>query len=519
MKKIFKVIGKLLLVAVVVLIVTMYSNLKDRNKGYKADMKVFTESEAPLLVGFSAVKITPEVPDRWTDIDDDAAYRPHKGDTFIDGNGNGKFDPVWIAGFGQARAANGVHDDLWARTMVIDNGKTRLAFVALDAIGFMNNYVINIRKKLNPDLGITYLIIHSTHTHQAPDLLGLWGKSPLQSGVNKEYLEFVKKQIIESVSQAVKNMKQARLEVSRDINGATFLLTDTRDPQVFDSGLRIIRAASTEKDSTLGTLVLWGNHPETLWGKNLLISSDFPHFLREYIENGIYRNDSLLVKGTGGICLYVNGAIGGLMTTSPSVKVIDPITGEELQAPTFAKADAQGKQLAMLVLKAMKNPEVVIEKAGISLITKTIDLPVHNRLFRLGAALGILNREFTGWMKMRSEVATFNISTLSFVTIPGEIYPEIINGGIEAPEGQDFPLSPVEVPPIREMMNGKIKFVFGLTNDEIGYIIPKSQWDTRKPFAYGKEKAQYGEINSLGPETGPLIHNVLKEMLEEINNN
>ncbi len=267
---------------------------------------------------------------------------------------------------------------------------------------------------------------------------------------------------------------------------------------------------------TLGTLIAWGNHPETLWGRNLLITSDFPHYLREYVEKGLYRGDSLLMKGTGGICIFLNGAVGGLMTTSPSVTVTDPITGGEHRAPTFGKADAQGKQLAMLSLRAMKKPETIIENAGISLIAKTIFLPVNNKLFRLGASLGILNREFAGWMKMRSEVAVLKIGTLSFVTIPGEVYPEIINGGIEAPAGQDFQTGPVEVPPVREMMKGKHKFIIGLGNDEVGYIIPKSQWDTRKPFAYGKEKAQYGEINSLGPETGTIIHKALEKMLEEI---
>lgn len=64
------------------------------------------------------MKITPEVPDRWIDANNNARYNPADGDTYTDLNNNGRFDPVWIAGFGNARAANGVHDDLWARTIV-----------------------------------------------------------------------------------------------------------------------------------------------------------------------------------------------------------------------------------------------------------------------------------------------------------------------------------------------------------------------------------------------------------------
>ena len=120
--------------------------------------------------------------------------------------------------------------------------------------------------------------------------------------------------------------------------------------------------------------------------------------------------------------------------------------------------------------------------------------------------LGVMKRGTTGWMNMKSELSVIKIGPVSMVTIPGELYPEILNGGIEAPAGQDFAIAPVEVPAIRDMMPGKYKFMFGLANDEIGYIIPKSQWDAKAPYTYGKDGAPYGEVNSLGPETAPTIH-------------
>jgi len=130
--------------------------------------------------------------------------------------------------------------------------------------------------------------------------------------------------------------------------------------------------------------------------------------------------------------------------------------------------------------------------------------------------LGVMKRGTTGWMKMKSELAVVKIGPISMVTIPGELYPEILNGGIEAPEGQDYKILPVEVPSIREMMPGKYKFMFGLANDEIGYIVPKSQWDEKAPYTYGRDSGPYGEVNSLGPETAPTIHKNIKSMLEEL---
>lgn len=516
MRRILQYIGIVFLLLVAGFAAWSLTNMKDRFPGYTTDMKISGGVPGGIRAGFAAVAITPEVPDRWVAANNDAKYKPKDGDTFIDGNGNGVFDPVWIAGFSNNRPANGIHDDVWARTMVICDGKTRVAIVALDAIGFMNDEVVDVRNRIADEAGISYAIIASTHTHEGPDLLGLWGKSPLKSGIDPEYMSFVKQQIVLSVETAVKNLRPAQLEVSEDETGAAHLVKDTRQPIVFDSRLRMIRAVDKENGTTLGSVIAWGNHPETLWSKNLLLSSDFPHFLREGVEKGVYHNDSLMKEGIGGTSLYVNGAVGGLMCTHPSLPVQDPFTGEEFSEPSFEKADAQGKQLSLLALNAMENPAEVIDSGSISLVVRTIHLPIKNTLFKLATALGVMDRGTSGWMKTRSELSAFTIGPLSFVTIPGEIYPEIINGGIEAPQEQDFDLDPVEIPPVREMMPGRHKFVLGLANDEIGYIIPKSQWDTKAPFTYGRDKSPYGEVNSMGPETAPILHQNLKEMLLEL---
>ena len=517
MKKILKTIGLLFLIMFVGFLIWAYTNLKDRNPGYKVDLKIVNTKASTLKAGFAAVTITPEVPDRWTDSNNDAEYQPDDGDTFTDGNGNGVFDPVWIAGFGNSRAANGIHDDLWARTMVIDDGTTRMAIVAIDAIGYFNDDVIDIRSRIPKEAGITYAIISSNHDHEAPDLMGIWGESPLKSGVNKGYMEYVKNQVVKSIVTAVEKMRPARLSVSEDLTGAIPFVKDTRKPEVFDSGMRLIKAIDKENGNTLGSLISWADHPETLWSKNLLISSDFPHYVREGVEKGVFKNDSLVKSGIGGVAVYINGAIGGLMCTHPSLTVKDPVTGREYSEPSFEKAEAQGKALALLALNAMDKPMEEIDTAGISLITRTIFLPVDNKLFQVATAIGTLDRGTSGWMKMRSEVSAFNIGPLSFVTIPGEIYPEIINGGVEAPEGRDFAIAPMETPPIREMMKGKYKFVFGLANDEIGYIVPRSQWDVDAPYTYDKPDSPYGEENSLGPETAPLLHGHISALLKELN--
>ena len=517
MKKCLKRIGVVLLGIILLLAIWMFWNVRDRNPGYEVDLNLRgSERPGPIKVGFAALPITPEIVDTWNDVNGDSKFREKDGDTYNDLNNNGKFDAYWIAGFSNQRAANGVHDDVWARVIVFDDGQHRLALVSLDAIGFRHDNVIEIRESIPEEAGIDYAVISSTHTHESNDLIGIWGETPFKSGVDPENMQYIKTQVIEAISQATDRLRPAKLLFSRDLSGAEDMVMDTRDPIVMDPGLRMMQALDAETGTTLGTLVAWGNHPETLWSDNLYISSDFPHYLREYMEQGVYNGDTLVQAGVGGTTVYINGAIGGLMTTRGSMPLDDPFLDTTYTEGSFDKIKAQGARLAMLALSAMENPDTVVDQASLSIRARTIDLPLENTMFRMAAMLGLLDFGMTGWFKTRTEIAAFTVGPASFLCAPGEIYPEIINGGVEAPEGQDFQIPVLEDPPLRELMPGDYRFVIGLANDEIGYILPKSQWDVEAPYTYGREKAPYGEENSLGPETAPLLYKEYKNLLKDL---
>jgi hypothetical protein len=115
---------------------------------------------------------------------------------------------------------------------------------------------------------------------------------------------------------------------------------------------------------------------------------------------------------------------------------------------------------------------------------------------------------------LRTELNVITLGPAQFITIPGELYPELAIGGIQTPQdpGADFFGADPE-PPLIEMMQGQYKFIIGLANDELGYILPKSQWDVEPPYAYGGKKPQYGEIFSVGPETAGRIAQAYRQLL------
>ena len=150
-------------------------------------------------------------------------------------------------------------------------------------------------------------------------------------------------------------------------------------------------------------------------------------------------------------------------------------------------------------------------------------MPFDNRLFRLAALMGVLDRDVYSAGEpattlfgddLKTEIGILRVGEVEMLCVPGEIYPELVIGGIQDPQdpGADFPGAPQETL-LLSHLTSDFRVVIGLANDEIGYILPRSQWDTEPPFAYDREKAQYGEINSVGPGVAPILAEAFEELL------
>jgi hypothetical protein len=483
--------GFTLSVVLLLALVRGYLAFHDRLPGFSLDLRIDPPkpgaSGRGLRVGFAREKINPDL--------------------------SSPGHPVYVAGFGQNRRATAIHDDLWAIACVIDDGRSRLGIVALDAIGFFHDDVVRVRKRLASDWKIDYAVICSTHNHSTPDLMGLWGRDFVHTGVDGGYLETVRGACVRALGNAVTNLRPARLSCSEIAVDTTNLVADTRKPIVFDPNIRVIHFLEAASGATLGSIIGWADHPETPWSGNTEITADYCGYLRAALEQGVTVNGQKVVAGLGGTHLYINGAIGGLMTTPPGTTVHDPYLDQDFQKPSHDKARAVGHQLASKILPVLAaTNSVYCDQVSLGIHARTIELPLYNKVFLLAGYLGLIDRGYVKWRTLRSEVALITLGDASIACVPGEIYPEIVNGGIERAPGGDFPVSPVEVPPLRQLMPGRVKFVFGLANDEVGYLIPKSEWDEKPPYLYGADNAPYGEINSVGPDAAGCVHGALKEL-------
>jgi hypothetical protein len=400
--------------------------------------------------------------------------------------------PVYLAGFDLDRKATGVHDDLWARAVAVSNGQRTIAIVAVDLIGVFHADVLKARELLRQKAPAAVLVVASTHNHEGPDTMGLWGKGRFSSGVDPRYLDRVRRAIAETAADALSRMKPGRLVLGRTRTPG--LVEDGRLPRVIDDTLVVMQAVG-EDGTTLGTVVDWSSHPEALGGKNTTVTSDFPHYLRARMEERL-----------GGTSVFLVGSIGGLMT--PLGLKLTFADGRAVPADSFALAQAVGERAADAALAALRDGRPSASSA-LEHRSATVFVPLENRLFRLAMFLGVLDRRvYSGGQPatslfgddLRTEIGYLRLGDAEALLVPAEIYPELVLGRIQDPQdpAADFPGAPRERA-LYTLLASELKLVIGLANDEIGYVLPRSQWDAKAPFAYGRQDDQYGEDNSVGP--------------------
>ncbi|MCX8065180.1 MAG: hypothetical protein N3G21_08405 [Candidatus Hydrogenedentes bacterium] len=519
------------LIIIIGIVVLSYLWLLSRMRGpyhnYTLDFLIPDPSSNPtpsiLEVGVAKRDITPvlELFDPWEDVNNNGKFDPGV-DRFEDRNKNGRFDGIWIAGFGTNRPAKGIHDPQWVRAIALRNNGVTLVMATFDAIGIYHNDFITIRKMVDPTLKIDHILFSSTHCHEVIDTMKIWsfwrrikGLDIPIFGFNEEHMKFIQRMAKEAIEEAVRNLQPADMYCTQVQVGPEGFVEDTRKPIVMDLNMYLFKFTKHNTDETIGTLVCWGNHPETLGSDNNYLTSDFPHYLREGLEKGVPEPNG--APGFGGICLYFQGMLGGLMTQL-HVEVPDRAGRATYKEDSFEKAEALGYNVAKVAIEALRSPNVwKNENPLIAVAGKTFLAPMEGH-FKYAIMLGLIHEGYYRGGRAKSEVNAVRIGDVFILTVPGELYPEVVQGNIEALPGNDFNLTaPVESPPLRFEMEkeARMAFVIGLANDEIGYIIPKSQWDVKPPFVYGNK--QYGEINSGGPDVAPTYHKTALELIQRLN--
>lgn len=349
-----------------------------------------------------------------------------------------------------------IHDPLKARCVVIARGGLKLAIVGADLFGLLKSEVDPIEARLRK-LGISHLLLAMSHNHAAPDTIGIYGFYP------KEYVGYLQARIVKGVSAALARLAPVKtLLVGSDelsLAGARVsgLFRNARNPGLVDPQIATIQARGAN-GRPLVTLVHFACHVEGLEKGPKEISADFPGYLCDE-----------LVRRSGAPVIYLNGAIGGMVSGDTIER-----THEQARKAGLRLADEVSRILALAVPSA---------KAELGLRRSRIEIPVTNPRLLLFEKLHPDRRVFDRGRAV-SELFHVRLGDAELLTVPGELLPEL-----------SFELL--------EKMEGYPRMIVGLCNDELGYIIPAEDF----------RKGAYEESMSVGPAAGPVLLRRALELL------
>ena len=104
-----------------------------------------------------------------------------------------------------------IHDELYARCLVLDDGHTRIALVVCDLLGIHRVVSEEARRLISEQhqIPVANIMISATHTHSATSALGEDRLEPDQEP--SEYQAFVASRIADGVTRSINNLRPAQI--------------------------------------------------------------------------------------------------------------------------------------------------------------------------------------------------------------------------------------------------------------------------------------------------------------------
>lgn len=422
----------------------------------------------------------------------------------------------YFAAEGRRETARDVHDDLYARALVLNDGERSIAIVTIDLIGLGDEEVAAVREYVQREAGIApgSLILACTHTHSGP-IVHPFPHSDLVPGqADEHYFHLLPRLIGSAVVMAVRRQRPARIGAGTgssyiNINRREILADGTlrglpylgKNPDgITDREVGVLRVDDAASGAPLAVLLSYACHPVVL-GPNLEISADYVGYTVNFLEQAL---------GPGTVALFANGAQGDMNA------IVHP--------GTYADAERLGVTLGAEALKVALSTETR-EDARIAIATRRTELPLnptstperqreymrfleeeHRRYtkeddtmrawdieMRLAiAGYRLYMREQMTQPFMLAEVTAFGISgdgvSIGLVSEPAELFCEY---GMRAREHSSF----------------AVTLVLGLANGSISYV------PTPNVYVEGGYEC---EATNVAPEAGSQLCQTMIDALHDV---
>lgn len=365
--------------------------------------------------------------------------------------------------------------DLMARAMVLRDGDTTVAVVSLDLLGFPRVLCERVSAQV-PGIPANRILIGSTHTHSAPDVYAF----PDGEGghtADLKYIEFVCRRTAEAINAALEALQPAWIKIGTD-QARGRIAYNYYAPDLFDRRMSVIQAMRPD-GGAIATLVNYAIHPEVLGSDIGILSPDLISPLCDRLESSL-----------GGMAIFMNGAIGGMVTADNRDldRIRDPERGYWHDRRTWDECLRIGHTMADEAQRIVADAPIQ-KQARLACRSAEVTLPVQSDLMWSVVQHSPLNYPHNEDRTVTTRINVVDLGDAQMLTIPGEAMPNI-----------GFYL--------KRKMHGRHNLLFGLTNDAFGYILTKVDFNSFPRYDYISR-------TSLGEMTGEIL---IEKSLELVKN-
>ncbi|MEN6546786.1 MAG: neutral/alkaline non-lysosomal ceramidase N-terminal domain-containing protein [Armatimonadia bacterium] len=413
----------------------------------------------------------------------------------------------------------GVHDPLYARALVVDDGTDRVAIVVADAIGLKRtlfgdgrDFIAEVRERASALTGIApdHLMVAATHAHSTPETMGSRPLTAHPGGL--EWLEALADQLASAVALADAAREPVRLKQAvgradglsccRRVFGKDGRIygyaNRPADDQIADSGqidpaVTVLRLETA--DGKPGTaLVHFTAHPVTVQ-VNELISADYPGAAVAHVEDaGIGCERLVFLQGACGNINPIRGTSG-----FDDVALYGQVLGEETTrlltlsaAPDYPVAsDCVASATVPVALSSRDVPDLAdLQRQMAQREHEALSAATEQQRAAAQAAIYLLQEHLAraeyGSGPFQTEVQALRIGDTVLVGVPVEPFVEL---GLA----------------IRALSDRLTCLCVGYANDYLGYVGPPKAWE-QGGYEFGLGTWAY-----LGPDACDMLLDASRE--------